>query len=161
MPQLETYYLNGPDLASSTAIFTDIGMDTCAPDGFYSDENIARELINCVLQPAQNCPEECVPPSFFRVLIEEDPCNTFCQLAANYDIDVEFTTVSGNSYTQIVLGDEIVEPLLPDGQDGFYAVSEFVGNTSSPSTSFKILEMEGQFIVNILECGIGYACDTV
>lgn len=155
MPQLETYYLNGPDLASSTAIFTDIGMDTCAPDGFYSDEIIARELVNCVLQPAQNCPEECVEPSFFRVLNPQSICNTFCAFGSSFDIDVEFTTVSGNSYTQIINTDVIAGASIPDG---FYAVSEFETTTSNPSTIFKILEIEGNEVINILECGLGY-CD--
>ncbi len=156
MSPLETYYLNGPDLASSTAIFTDIGMDTCAPDGFYSDETIARELVNCVLQPAQNCPEECVEPSFFRVLNPQSICNTFCQTGSSFDIDIEFTTVSGNSYTQIIITDVIAGASIPDG---FYAVSEFETTTSAPGTTFKVLEIEGQEVIDILACGIGQVCD--
>lgn len=158
MSPLETYYLNGPDLASSTAIFTDIGMDTCAPDGFYSDETIARELVNCVLQPAQNCPEECVEPSFFRVLNPQALCDTFCQTGSSFDIDIEFTTVSGNSYDQITVGDVISGASI---QDGFYAVSEFETTTSNPSTTFKMLEIESQAVLFIYECGVGQQCDVV
>lgn len=52
-----TYYLNGPDLASSTSIYTDEAQTTCAPDGLYSDGLITRELLNCVLLPVQICPD--------------------------------------------------------------------------------------------------------
>jgi hypothetical protein len=37
MPLTQPYYLNGPSLASATAVFLDAAMTTCAPDGFYSD----------------------------------------------------------------------------------------------------------------------------
>ena len=50
------YYLNAPSLGSATAIFTDSGLTTCAPNGFYSDGVIVREQIDCVLLPQQICP---------------------------------------------------------------------------------------------------------
>lgn len=51
-----TYYLNGPNLATSTAVFLDAAFTTCAPDGFYSDGNIVREQVGCVLLPQVECP---------------------------------------------------------------------------------------------------------
>lgn len=56
-----TYYLNGPDLVSSSAIFTDPDMNVCAPDGFYSNGQIVREQVNCILLPQQDCPTCAVP----------------------------------------------------------------------------------------------------
>ena len=56
-----TYYLNGPDLASSTAIFADDEMNVCAPNGLYSNGIIVRELLNCVLLPSQPCPQCALP----------------------------------------------------------------------------------------------------
>jgi len=56
MATTEYYYLNGPDLASATAIFTDSELTICALDGFYSDGVISRELVGCVLQPEVACP---------------------------------------------------------------------------------------------------------
>jgi|GEM_PF-2347155 len=56
-----TYYLNGPDLATSTAIFADEDMNVCAADGLYSNGIIVRELLNCVLLPAQTCPQCALP----------------------------------------------------------------------------------------------------
>ena len=38
-----TYYLDGPSLASATAVYTDAALTTKASDGFYSNETIVRE----------------------------------------------------------------------------------------------------------------------
>lgn len=51
-----TYYINGPTLSSSTAIFTDATMTTCAPNGYYADGPIVRQQVDCKLLPAQECP---------------------------------------------------------------------------------------------------------
>ena len=51
-----TYYINGPTLSSSTAVFTDATMTTCAPDGYYADGPIVRQQVGCVLLPEQECP---------------------------------------------------------------------------------------------------------
>lgn len=59
MPQ--TYYIDGTTLSNSTAIYTDIDLTICAPDGFYSDGINSRELVNCVLLPSQAC-GECATP---------------------------------------------------------------------------------------------------
>ena len=50
------YYLNGPDLASATAIWLDANMTICAPDGYYSDSVIVRQLVSCSLLPQTTCP---------------------------------------------------------------------------------------------------------
>ena len=56
-----TYYLDGPSLGSSTSIYTDAGLNSVAPNGFYSDGAIVRELIDGVLQPQSTCPA-CAQP---------------------------------------------------------------------------------------------------
>ena len=53
MPQ--TYYIDWSTLLNSTAVYTDAGLTTCAPDGFYSDGINSRELVGCILLPAQAC----------------------------------------------------------------------------------------------------------
>jgi hypothetical protein len=58
-----TYYLNGPSLGSSTAIFSDAALTTLADDGFYSDGLIVREQVLGVLLPQQTC-DGCVPESY-------------------------------------------------------------------------------------------------
>lgn len=56
MATSSTYYLNAPSLGSATAVFTNAALTVCAPNGFYSDGIISRELVNCVLLPQQTCP---------------------------------------------------------------------------------------------------------
>lgn len=56
MATQSTYYLNGPSLSSATAVFTDANLTTCAPDGYYRQGNIVRQLVGCVLLPPQTCP---------------------------------------------------------------------------------------------------------
>ena len=50
-----TYYLDAPSLGSATGVYIDPSLSTCAPDGFYSDGSIVRELVGCVLQPQKVC----------------------------------------------------------------------------------------------------------
>ena len=52
---MATYYLDGTTLTNSTSAFTDIGLTTCATDGFYSDGVISRELVNCSFLPGVTC----------------------------------------------------------------------------------------------------------
>ena len=56
-----TYYLNGPTLGSSTAIFTDSNLTIIAPDGFYSDGVTSREQVSGILLPPSVCNECGVP----------------------------------------------------------------------------------------------------
>lgn len=60
-----TYYLNGPSLGSSTAIFSDAALTTLAADGFYSDGLIVREQVLGVLLPQQTC-EGCGPAESYN-----------------------------------------------------------------------------------------------
>lgn len=49
------YYLNGPDLASSTGVYMNAEMTVCAPDGRYQQGGIVRQMVDCVLLPEQVC----------------------------------------------------------------------------------------------------------
>ena len=51
-----TYYLNAASLATATAVYTNVGLTTLAPDGFYSDNSIVREQVGGVLQAQSACP---------------------------------------------------------------------------------------------------------
>lgn len=51
------YYLNGVDLATSTGVFMNESLTTCAPVGYYSQGNVVRYLDNtCTLLPRVSCP---------------------------------------------------------------------------------------------------------
>lgn len=56
MPISSTYYLNGPTLATATAIFTNQSLNVSAPDGWYSDGTIVRYQSFGFLGPAFPCP---------------------------------------------------------------------------------------------------------
>lgn len=62
MPIRQPFYLNDNNLYSATAVFLDAAQTVCAPNGFYSDGNIVRELVDCVLLPLQQCPNCCSQP---------------------------------------------------------------------------------------------------
>ena len=56
MGTIGSFYLNGPNLVTSTGIFMDSAFTTCAPNGWYSQEGTVRQLLNCVLLPRAQCP---------------------------------------------------------------------------------------------------------
>jgi hypothetical protein len=49
------YFLNGLNLASSTAVFADENLTVCAADGFYRQEGVVRQMVNCVLLDTTSC----------------------------------------------------------------------------------------------------------
>ena len=59
MPIPNNFYLNASTFATATEIFVDEQLTTCAPDGYYSDGTITRQLVDCLLLPAITCPSCC------------------------------------------------------------------------------------------------------
>lgn len=55
------YYLDAATLSSATAVYLDELLTVCAPDGFYSDGVITRELVGCSLLPEQICNSCTIP----------------------------------------------------------------------------------------------------
>jgi len=55
------YYLNGPDLISSTSVYMDSDLTVYAPDGFYKQGTTTRQLLDTVLLPPQVC-DSCAMP---------------------------------------------------------------------------------------------------
>ena len=56
------YFLDGPNLASAIAVYTDSTLSTAAPDGFYSQNGIVRQQLNGILVtsvPCPSCEEAC------------------------------------------------------------------------------------------------------
>ncbi len=57
-----TFYLNGADLATSTAVYLDFQLLNLAPNGFYGDGTIVRQQVSGILLAAEscsNCPIPC------------------------------------------------------------------------------------------------------
>ena len=56
-PTSQGYYLGGGNtLASAVSIYTDAGLTTQAPNGYYSQGGLVRQQIAGVLQAQQSCP---------------------------------------------------------------------------------------------------------
>jgi hypothetical protein len=135
MPIPQSYYLNGADLASSTAVFLDPLMTLCAPDGFYSDGLIVREQVGCVLQLASSC----------------ESCGLLCSEATNiagseglYLLNVNLGTDTGAVIVTFTPNDtpdgikaefdSVVYNALSSPLDGYHAaptnLATYVGNTA-------------------------------
>lgn len=119
-----TYYLNGPDLATSTAIFADEDMNVCAADGLYSDGLIVRELLNCVLLPAQPCPQCALPCG--QVAGESSNINgTFLgQINAGADI--------GAVVVYSIVGNTIPDGILSTYNGQTFNRLTYIGNNQGP-----------------------------
>jgi hypothetical protein len=61
MAALGTYCFDGLNFSQATSLFTDSGLTTLAPDGWYSQGGIIRQQLNGVLLNAQPCSECLVP----------------------------------------------------------------------------------------------------
>lgn len=64
MGLIGNYYLNGATLASSTYLYTDAALTTPAPQGFYSEGGLYREVIDATgqlgpLNSCQSCASSC------------------------------------------------------------------------------------------------------
>jgi len=122
MATSSTYYLNAPSLGSATAVFTDAALTVCAPNGFYSDGVIVRELVaGCVLLPQQTC--------------------TACPVPCGDTISVSGS--QGIYYLNIELGDSTgavvvnFNPLnVPDGISAVFNSVVYNG-VSSPLTGWR------------------------
>lgn len=66
------YYLNGDTFLSATAVFMDEGLSILAPDGYYRFGDWVRQLLNGVLQPAEDCPS-CLPPCGEDIVVPDLP----------------------------------------------------------------------------------------
>ena len=119
-----TYYLNGPNLATSTAIFADEDMNVCASDGLYSDGIIVRELLNCVLLPAQPCPQCALPCG--QVAGESADINgTFLgQINAGADI--------GAVVVYSIVGNTIPDGILSTYNGQTFNRLTYIGNNQGP-----------------------------
>lgn len=51
----QTYFLDAASLTDATTVYLDQGLTVFAPDGYYSDGVITRELVSSILLPQQQC----------------------------------------------------------------------------------------------------------
>ena len=86
MATSSTYYLNGPSLGSSTAVFLDSALSILAPDGFYSDGVNSREQVGGVLLPQQVCTDCNAAPVCPNRRVVIQICNSNGVIDDNFDI---------------------------------------------------------------------------
>lgn len=69
MATSSTFYLNGPSLASATAVYTNASLTTLAANGYYSDGTIVRQQASGSLLPQSTCPS-CAPTQSFTIYFD-------------------------------------------------------------------------------------------
>lgn len=128
MPISLPYYLNGPSLGSSTAVFMDANLTICAPDGFYSDGVIVRQQSGCVLLPQQSCPScasDCAVTPFsvntagvFEVSVNMGAATgaipiTFNPFSSPVGIYIQYNSIVYNIFSSPVYGIQQGTPGFP------------------------------------------------
>lgn len=97
----QTYYINGNNLADATAIFTDANLTQCAPNGYYSDGNISRQQVDCILLPPEDC-ELCIPE-----------CNQTISVDGGEGIYKISIDIGGPTYGAVII--RFTPNAIPDG----------------------------------------------
>lgn len=148
---VNAYMATGDVFSSTTQIYQDAALTTPMVDGFYREplSSFYREQslsILGALTPGPACPPEDIYRSGPSLT-----CSDFC--TTNYNISVGFSTVSGNDYFTLTFGDEIVGGLA----DGFYAYDAIASSTST-SSSWRIMEIQNNLVIDILVCDVGNNC---
>jgi len=128
-----SYYLNGPSLTSSTAVFTDSGLTTLAPDGFYSDGTIVRQQVGGILLPAAIC-ESCEPVCLEYTAISEGDSG-IVEYIDCFDVPQTITVVFGEPQTFCALSNTLVP------SEGVVIIEN--GNCVSECTSYVAIGTEG------------------
>ena len=124
-----TLFLNGPTLSTATGIFTTADLTTCAPDGWYSDGVISRQLANCKLlsqQACTGCTENTINLQYNASSANDLFCVTSTSVNVFMALGDQFSTTS-----QIFTDNTLVTPV----SDGFYKekFSNFYREESSSS----------------------------
>ena len=121
MANPNTYYLNGPTLGASTAVYTDSNLSICAADGIYSDGVIAREQLNCQLLAPQQCPA-CAPPCGLQAGESNDIRGTFLG-QVNVGVDLGAVVIYS------IVGNSIPDGMLATYNSQTYNKLTFINNT--------------------------------
>jgi hypothetical protein len=154
------YYLNGPNLATATQVFTDAALTVCASDGWYSDGTISRQLQNCILLPQETC-ADCNVVGLFRADAPAIDCSDWCQPTNNFAISTSCSFQSGNGsgsspLVDITVGDVLIGVAVDDGWYGFCKTASSTGNVGSklPVSEYLVID-----ILNNTVTGLIYECD--
>lgn len=144
MATQSTYYLNAPSLSAATAVFTDANLTTCAPDGYYRQGSVVRQLVGCVLLPPQVCPA-CV-----------DDCNTGTIEGANPESVFNVSLNVGSGPADV--GAIIIRFNPLSAPDGIYSQFDGVVYNTLSSPTYGLLSADPNIPIYIgdssADCGL-------
>lgn len=151
MPIPQSYYLNGVDLQSSTAVFLDAALSICAPDGYYSDGTIVRKQQSCVLLSEQSCPNCC-----------QEPCSLWNFSSILGAFTVSYTECTTGSVVEVTYPDPTNEdvcvvkgttPTLVSGDADITLVSDCGCCTSGDCNTWRVLApLTGAAAFSYIDC---------
>jgi len=119
------YYINAATFALATSIYTNQALTTFAPNGYYSDGTIVRQLISGILFPAEQC-EGCGAP-----------CGESISAAGGSGV----YNLSINTGDDVSSVGAIIIRFNPQGvPDGIYAIYDGVNYNALSSPIFGFLQ---------------------
>tara|TARA_R110002049_G_scaffold181799_2_gene349266 strand:- start:6 stop:470 length:465 start_codon:yes stop_codon:yes gene_type:complete len=144
-------FMNTSNFDTTTGLFTDVALTTCAPDGWYSDGDRHRQMKSCTLLPSVAC-QDC--PSVLWYSDVGTTCVQFCDST----VEAIDNQLFGHDYATIASGDSI------SLANGWYAVSNSESSTTTPYENYKIIRVQNNIIVpfSVSQCGStvsgGFGC---
>ncbi len=137
---------------STTIMYQDPGLLTVAPDGWYRQKTVGqyRQVLLGALSGFQTCPS-CPPSDGFYISGSRQTCSDFCTEPPNY-LTLSFKSTNTNhTYADVTIGDVILGGNLVNG---YYAYADASG-VSTPNGDFRIMELDSNEVVDILQCAAG------
>lgn len=122
------YYLDGPSLASSTAVYDDADLTTCAADGWYSDGLISRQQVDCVLLAEVSC-DAPIPYLYITDVVTDTGAGT-----TTYKLHVEVADFVGFMNLKGERGDNTKSASVDNTIGALYSVDLSVSNAQPAFT---------------------------
>lgn len=149
-----TAYFNTGDSftdPSTTLMYADSGLLNLAPDGWYKikNSNQYRQQNLGTLGSLTTCPT--CPSGVFYISSVRNTCSDFCASSPTYSMTSAKSSVQGNDYSNLSIGDDIAGAAL---NNGYYAYSDTFGQQSGTLVgNWKIMQLLNNEVLDILECG--------
>jgi len=136
----------------TTVMYQDPGLLVIAPDGWYRQKTVGqyRQVSLGVLGGFQTCPS-CPPSDGFYISGSRQVCSDFCNEPPNYLTTAFKSTDTNHTYADLTIGDVILGGSLVNG---YYAYADTSG-VSTPNGVFRIMELDSNEVVDILQCDNG------
>lgn len=97
----QTFYLNGPTLATATAVYYDYNLTLLAPDGYYSDGTITRYQQVGSLLPVEPCPTCSVGCGTVGIVASDADFVSYPSAVTKYTLPVNLGASSGSVFIKL------------------------------------------------------------